>query len=390
MARHGKLPEADFKEMNDFQELEQAYQGTTPPEGVRMLLAIARGSDLMGPGEGWFGPAQSRYSWEWLAERHGVSITDAISPERFLGTPTWFRGLDRDRDGRITERDLDWSDNSFARFAYLVNRLFRSIKTRGDGRLTRDEWLTFFDLAADGKDYLSPDDLCGALLANGAHPGTGPSKDVLLRGLFSGELGSFNEGPQVGAPAPDFSLRTYDGRQRIRLTDVIGEKPVVLVFGNYTCGPFRSMYVSVEEVYARFHVDAQFLAIHVREAHPIEGWQAELDDRVGVRTRQPTTYEERVGVAAQCHQLLKPSMPWLVDEINDIVGHAYSGMPARMYVIDREGRVAYKSGRGPFGFKTAEMEQALIMTLLDQVAPQSPRTAAEEVPEDQEKRANDK
>ena len=41
-------------------------------------------------------------------------------------------------------------------------------------------------------------------------------------------------------------------------------------------------------------------------------------------------------------------------------------MPARLYVIDRNGRVAYQSGRGPFGFKTGEMEQALLMTLLDQ------------------------
>jgi hypothetical protein len=44
-------------------------------------------------------------------------------------------------------------------------------------------------------------------------------------------------------------------------------------------------------------------------------------------------------------------------------------MPARLYVIDTSGRVAYKSGRGPFGFKTGEMEQALLMTLLDEAAP---------------------
>jgi hypothetical protein len=40
-------------------------------------------------------------------------------------------------------------------------------------------------------------------------------------------------------------------------------------------------------------------------------------------------------------------------------------MPARLYVIGRDGKVAYKSGRGPFGFKTGEMEQALVMALLD-------------------------
>jgi hypothetical protein len=59
------------------------------------------------------------------------------------------------------------------------------------------------------------------------------------------------------------------------------------------------------------------------------------------------------------------SIPLLVDEIDDRVGHAYSGMPSRLYVIDTEGKVAYKSGRGPFGFKPAEMEQALVLLLIN-------------------------
>jgi hypothetical protein len=59
-------------------------------------------------------------------------------------------------------------------------------------------------------------------------------------------------------------------------------------------------------------------------------------------------------------------MPLIVDEIGDPVGHAYSGMPSRLYVIDRQGFVAYKSGRGPVGFKPSEMEQALALTLLEQ------------------------
>jgi Iodothyronine deiodinase len=61
-------------------------------------------------------------------------------------------------------------------------------------------------------------------------------------------------------------------------------------------------------------------------------------------------------------------MPLLVDEMNDRVGHSYSGMPDRMYIIDANGRIVYKGGRGPFGFKPREMEQSLIMLLLDQGA----------------------
>jgi hypothetical protein len=46
-------------------------------------------------------------------------------------------------------------------------------------------------------------------------------------------------------------------------------------------------------------------------------------------------------------------------------------MPARLYVIDPAGKVAYKGGRGPFGFKAREMEQVLIMLLMDQDHDQS-------------------
>ena len=161
-------------------------------------------------------------------------------------------------------------------------------------------------------------------------------------------------------------LKTQDGKKTIRLADVIGTKPVVIVFGNFTCGPFRSMYQGVEDVYRRFKDDAVFLGVYVREAHPTDGWKMDSNAKVGVSVAQPRTYEQRTAVASQCHALLKPSIPLLVDEIDDPAGNAYSGMPARLYVIDREGRVAYKSGRGPFGFKTGEMEQALVMTLIDE------------------------
>jgi peroxiredoxin len=41
-------------------------------------------------------------------------------------------------------------------------------------------------------------------------------------------------GPRIGQRAPDFVLRTHDGKQRIALTDYLGKKPVVLVFGSFT------------------------------------------------------------------------------------------------------------------------------------------------------------
>jgi hypothetical protein len=109
----------------------------------------------------------------------------------------------------------------------------------------------------------------------------------------------------------------------------------------------------------------QFLAVYVREAHPSDGWRMESNDRAGVCFAQPRTTPERIAVAGKCCQALKITMPLLIDRIDDRVGHLYSGMPDRLYVVGKDGRIVYKAGRGPFGFNPAEMEQALALHLLD-------------------------
>jgi hypothetical protein len=112
----------------------------------------------------------------------------------------------------------------------------------------------------------------------------------------------------------------------------------------------------------------QFLGVYVREAHPTNGWRMESNDRVGISILQPRLETERIGIAKKCCATLEMSMPLLVDEIDDRVGHLYSGMPDRLYLIDRDGRIVYKGGRGPFGFKVRELEQSIIMLQLDQPA----------------------
>jgi hypothetical protein len=218
--------------------LESAYEGQTPPEGVRMLAAVLRGSH-MGPGEGWFGPAQSRYSWKWLAERCGVDpVKGEIRRGRFRGPETLFARLDRDKNGVIAPDDFDWSDRSrYVQMSYMANRLFRKLNLEGNGRLTKDDLLQFFDKAAQGKDHISADDFRDALLGGlfaRYEPSDMPSQAVLIRGLFAGELGSMNEGPKVNDPAPDFTLKTADGKETIHLAKRLGTKPMILVFGSFT------------------------------------------------------------------------------------------------------------------------------------------------------------
>jgi type I thyroxine 5'-deiodinase len=64
-------------------------------------------------------------------------------------------------------------------------------------------------------------------------------------------------------------------------------------------------------------------------------------------------------MANLCMTRLGIELPAVVDHFDDSTDTAYSGWPERLYLIDREGRVAYKSEPGPFGFKPAELEAAL-------------------------------
>ena len=43
-------------------------------------------------------------------------------------------------------------------------------------------------------------------------------------------------------------------------------------------------------------------------------------------------------------------LPAVVDDFSNSTEAAYTAWPDRLYVIDRDGRIAYKSGPGPFGF----------------------------------------
>lgn len=104
----------------------------------------------------------------------------------------------------------------------------------------------------------------------------------------------------------------------------------------------------------------------------------EFQMETGAAINQPADLGQRVDVACECCKVLEVSMPLLVDDIDDRVGRAYSGMPDRLYVIDRDGKVVYKGGRGPFGFKPGEMEQSLLMLLLDAMGDEAAIVAAEE------------
>jgi hypothetical protein len=152
-------------------------------ELLEMLIAIL-GDSGVGPGDGWFRPSEGRYSWAWLADRHGIDPKEAITKDAFLGRPELFDRLDRNKDGVLRADDFDWSPPPRPR--------------------------------------------------RPPPPGAMPPRSTLLMGLLTGEIGSAWTGPKVGDLAPDFTLRTQDGQRQISLSEHRGKRPVVLIFGSFT------------------------------------------------------------------------------------------------------------------------------------------------------------
>ncbi len=81
--------------------------------------------------------------------------------------------------------------------------------------------------------------------------------------------------------------------------------------------------------------------------------------REGVVFRNPRSESERFGVAESCVRTLGIRFPALIDGIDNTVERLYTGWPDRLYLIDRDGRVVYKSAPGPFGFDPSKLSAAL-------------------------------
>lgn len=361
---------AEFQSIYD-RILPDLERGRRPPAADQlMMILFATSSD---PLPGWYGPGRSRYDWTWVAATYDANRDGRVTREEFRGSDAVWAQLDRDRDGQATRGDMDWSDASpWMRHHTLARLSFRVLDANQDGRLSEAEWSAHYRKLARGGGEVGLDAYRDALYppVDTSHiaPATPAQRMNRVKGLLSGDHGALTEGPEVGALAPDFTLRTHDGGGTVTLSAFRGKRPVVLTFGSFTCGSYRSQFGEVERLRARYGDRVEVLGVYVREAHAADGAATEANRRAGIDVTQPRTTEERAEVAGRFCSVFRPGFPVLVDAIDDQVGTAYQGMPNRLYLIDRDGRVAYRSGPGPVGFKVGELEQSLALLLEDQAA----------------------
>jgi len=105
-----------------------------------------------------------------------------------------------------------------------------------------------------------------------------------------------------------------------------------------------------------------FLVVYITEAHPSDVWQMQSNIKEQVVFASPKNEEQRAQVAGACVRKLGIKFPAVLDEFGNSTERSYTGWPDRIYLIDGQGRVAYKSKPGPFGFKPEELATELART----------------------------
>lgn len=98
--------------------------------------------------------------------------------------------------------------------------------------------------------------------------------------------------------------------------------------------------------------------VYIEEAHAFDGERPM--GRGGPIVEEPETLDERKELARTCSGALDMSpMPMLIDDMKNTTATAYAALPDRLYLVGKDGKIAYAGGKGPRGFKPSELEEAI-------------------------------
>jgi hypothetical protein len=141
-----------------------------------------------------------------------------------------------------------------------------------------------------------------------------------------------------GSRAPELHVEALDGSAYFHLDHYRGVKPVVLVFGSLTCNLFQGELLHLEKLYQEYKDKVEFAFINIHEAgHEMEGFEYLLQGQ-----------EDREGHARCVRKAMRQvqlSLPGFNDSPDDAALKSYGAFPARLVIVDRDGRIANDFGR---------------------------------------------
>lgn len=103
----------------------------------------------------------------------------------------------------------------------------------------------------------------------------------------------------------------------------------------------------------------QFLVVYIKEAHALDS-RAPMGGGDNPIVEDPVTLLERQQVAQTCMTKLElEPIPALLDDLDDTVSDTYEAWPDRLFLVGKDGRMAFKGGPGPFGFDPEALAKAI-------------------------------
>jgi tetratricopeptide (TPR) repeat protein len=184
-------------------------------------------------------------------------------------------------------------------------------------------------------------------------PGSREAREALANGFHFDKTSTDDIGIPAGSPAPP--IATLDPKKLA--------KPVVVVFGSYTCPKLRGSAADLKRISEQFRGQVDFRLVYIREAHaeggPEAQWQSTINQKEGVSLPPARNLAEKREHADLCLRKLNLPFPAMVDGMDGSAEIAYKAWPSRLYVIGRDGLIAFNSRLGELDFQPAELEAAL-------------------------------
>lgn len=115
----------------------------------------------------------------------------------------------------------------------------------------------------------------------------------------------------------------------------------------------------LDETYEEYSDRIDFYCVYIQEAHPRDGWQVMANLNEGVVYDQPASIDERAELAQICALRLNLKMPLLLDNMCNEVDRLYAALPERLYLIDEQGRVIFRTVVGSPGFDVDAWREAI-------------------------------
>jgi tetratricopeptide (TPR) repeat protein len=184
-------------------------------------------------------------------------------------------------------------------------------------------------------------------------PGSLEARDALANGFRATSPAPTDPGIAVGSPAP--AIGSLDLSRP--------SKPMVLVFGSYTCPKLRGSAADLKRIAEANRDRVDFRLVYIREAHAEGGaetqWQSTINIKEGISLAPARTLPEKQDHAALCLRKLDLPFPAVVDGMDGAAETAYQAWPSRLYVIGSDGKVAFQTRLGELDFRPAELEAAI-------------------------------